>query len=68
MWLFYIVISDKPFKLFVNGEPYERFPLDEPHLMRQNDIDLGNVKMHRKKDIQFDIQINMFAKWRYSSN
>ena len=35
---------------------------------RQNDIDLGNVKMHRKKDIQFDIQINMFAKWRYSSN
>jgi hypothetical protein len=33
MWLFYIVISDKPFKLYVNGEPYERFPLDEPHPM-----------------------------------
>ena len=35
---------------------------------RQIDIDLGNVKMHRKKDIQFDIQINMLVKWRYSSN
>ena len=35
---------------------------------RQTDIDLGNVKMHRKKDIYFDIQINMLVKWRYSSN
>jgi hypothetical protein len=29
---------------------------------------LNNVKMHRKKDMYFDIQINMLVKWRYSSN
>jgi hypothetical protein len=41
------------------------------HLIDQHESQvarLNNVKMHRKKDMYFDIQINMLVKWRYSSN